>query len=172
VGGDFANQDRTVAHAIADGKRAAVGMHHHLMGLELPDDRLQLTHDGPVVVSPVLTGFGLSYNLPKAVHSTDVNQAYFRKMERTRQPALGAALRISSFKEIEGDVSEASLKWEASRCFHCGVCDDCGNCHVFCPDSAVKRDLADGALSFDLEHCKGCGICAEECPRAAIEMSA
>ena len=59
---------------------------------------------------------------------------------------------------------------EARRCFHCGVCDGCEVCLVFCPDVAISR-RPDGRFDIDYEHCKGCGVCAEECPRGALAMT-
>ena len=39
---------------------------------------------------------------------------------------------------VAGDEATA----EARRCLSCGVCTECGNCAVFCPDAAVRRGLA------------------------------
>ncbi|MEM4598746.1 MAG: pyruvate synthase subunit PorD [Candidatus Diapherotrites archaeon] len=48
-------------------------------------------------------------------------------------------------------------------------CVKCGNCWVFCPDNAIKKN-ADGSFAVDYDYCKGCGICANECPLKAIRM--
>lgn len=186
VGGDFGGGDRTVAHAIGAGKRAAAAIHRQLSGMDDDPAGLLLGVEGPLAVQGLLGNgsppllpsyfvggdrYGVAgYDDCRAVAPSQVNLAYFRRAERMRQPALGAAVRVRSFDEVEGGVVEAGLRSEASRCFHCGACDDCGNCHVFCPDGAVVRGPGDGRLAFDLDHCKGCCICAEECPRGAIEM--
>ncbi len=47
-------------------------------------------------------------------------------------------------------------------------CIDCGNCWIYCPDMAVKKE--GGKYVVDLDYCKGCGICANECPTKAITM--
>jgi 2-oxoacid:acceptor oxidoreductase delta subunit (pyruvate/2-ketoisovalerate family) len=50
------------------------------------------------------------------------------------------------------------------------MCDFCGNCYLFCPDSSVVKQENDESWRFDYEYCKGCGICANECPGGFIEM--
>lgn len=50
-------------------------------------------------------------------------------------------------------------------------CTQCGTCFIYCPDSAIARDIDKGEMTgFDYDACKGCGICAAECPRDAIRM--
>ena len=171
IGGDFGGGNRTVAYAIGSGKRAAASIHHHLIGAPGDPAGLLPGIGSPISTAGLFPGAQPSYIGEQSVAIDDLNLAYFRRTKRTRQPEQGTAIRIQSFIEVEGNVSDAGLRWEAGRCFHCGACDDCGNCHVFCPDGAVVRKLGDGRLGFDLDHCKGCGICKEECPRAAIEMA-
>jgi Pyruvate/2-oxoacid:ferredoxin oxidoreductase delta subunit len=171
IGGDFGGGNRTVAYAIGSGKRAAASIHHHLIGAPGDPAGLLPGIGSPISTAGLFPGAQPSYIGEQSVAIDDLNLAYFRRTKRTRQPEQGTAIRIQSFIEVEGNVSDAGLRWEAGRCFHCGACDDCGNCHVFCPDGAVVRKLGDGRLEFDLDHCKGCGICKEECPRAAIEMA-
>jgi len=57
---------------------------------------------------------------------------------------------------------------EAMRCFGCGICNQCENCLIFCPDLAVERDSDSFKVLYD--YCKGCGICMLECPRGVITM--
>lgn len=53
------------------------------------------------------------------------------------------------------------------------LCRSCGNCLMYCPVNAVRREAGPkkgGTYRIDLAFCKGCGICAHECPQEAIEM--
>jgi len=59
---------------------------------------------------------------------------------------------------------------EAERCLSCGVCKMCGNCYLFCPDSAITLDPEIDRYVINYEYCKGCGICANECPVGAISI--
>jgi 2-oxoacid:acceptor oxidoreductase delta subunit (pyruvate/2-ketoisovalerate family) len=76
---------------------------------------------------------------------------------------------VQSFTEVNAALSPEAAAAEAQRCFNCGMCNLCGNCFLYCPDSSVVQ-LADWDFAIDLDHCKGCGVCVEECPRDAMSM--
>lgn len=173
VGGDFTGGDRTVAHAIGSGKRAAIAIDRKLRDIvDEPSDKYVLDLTGVVSAGIYLQSEqGGGYQRFDPVEYTDLNIAYHPFIKRTRQRERNPRERIKDFGEVTFGHSIKSILREAKRCFHCGRCDQCGNCHIFCPDGAVNRDPDNGQLTFDLEHCKGCGICASECPRAAIEMT-
>ena len=60
---------------------------------------------------------------------------------------------------------------EAGRCFNCGICNQCDNCFLFCPDLAVVRDETDPQGRYiNYDYCKGCGLCVVECPRNAMVL--
>jgi len=57
----------------------------------------------------------------------------------------------------------------------CGMCFECGNCVIYCPQDAVKRTAAADAtmgryVYTDYDRCIGCHICAEVCPTGYINM--
>ena len=62
------------------------------------------------------------------------------------------------------------IEQEASRCLGTDSCEACDVCRLLCPDLAITRDPATGAIRIDLDYCKGCGICAAMCPKGAIAM--
>jgi len=89
------------------------------------------------------------------------------------------ANRIVEFQELNLDYFEhqarqarifdhSSAVEEARRCFSCGYCNLCGNCYIFCPDVAVRRE--EDHYQIDYDYCKGCGICAQECPTRSIVL--
>ncbi len=172
VGGDFSGADRTVAHAIGAGKRSAVAIDMVLNGRFDPSaDGLLLGFDRSITVGRYLEGdLTAGYDNPEPVEVSDLNLAYHSHSPRTRLNEASPERRTGDFAEIAQDWRVRSVIREASRCFHCGTCDSCGNCHIFCPDGAVVRDPVTMELSINLDYCKGCGVCASECPRAAIEM--
>ena len=64
---------------------------------------------------------------------------------------------------------------QAKRCMSCGLCLECDNCVVFCPQVAVKKVPRDQhALGYyvttDYTRCIGCHICADVCPAGYIQM--
>jgi len=172
VGGDFSSWDRTVAHAIGAGKRAAMSIDQWLRGNDkaslddfLFDEKGAVTATGYMNDQP-----NGGYDHLNPVDYSDLNCAYFSSIDRNVVHEIESLIRRKDFAEVNPGLDEETVIDEAERCFHCGSCDSCGNCHVFCPDGTVLRDFETLELSFDLEHCKGCGVCASECPRAVIEM--
>ena len=64
---------------------------------------------------------------------------------------------------------------EAKRCRSCGLCFECDNCVVYCPQAAVfkvKRDKSTLGRYVDTDYskCIGCHICADVCPTGYIQM--
>jgi 2-oxoacid:acceptor oxidoreductase delta subunit (pyruvate/2-ketoisovalerate family) len=146
AGGDCAGGGN-VAMAIASGRRGAIGIDRFLKGL--PPLREQK---------------------PRVVEMESINLDYFRKAEPVRARTIPFDERIRSFSEIKGSLSPEDAVEEAKRCFSCGMCTMCGNCYIFCPDSAILPKAGGWGFEVDLDHCKGCGVCVEECPHGAISM--
>jgi len=99
----------------------------------------------------------------------EINLDYFPKALRPQLPRSYEALRARDFDEVNLALSEQQAVAEAKRCFNCGLCNMCGNCFLFCPDSSVVQEDTWG-FEIDLDHCKGCGVCVEECPLCAMTM--
>jgi NADPH-dependent glutamate synthase beta subunit-like oxidoreductase len=64
---------------------------------------------------------------------------------------------------------------EAKRCMSCGLCFECDNCVIFCPQEAVKKTAKKQAtvgryVYTDYSRCIGCHICADVCPTGYINM--
>ena len=66
------------------------------------------------------------------------------------------------------DVEQAMR--EAERCFNCGLCNQCDNCHLFCPDLSIIHDQSAQGRHINYDYCKGCGLCVVECPRNAMTL--
>jgi NADPH-dependent glutamate synthase beta subunit-like oxidoreductase/Pyruvate/2-oxoacid:ferredoxin oxidoreductase delta subunit len=87
----------------------------------------------------------------------------------TRETALG------NFEERLGVLAEQEAVAEAKRCMSCGLCFECDNCVVYCPQLAVKKvpkkEATTGRYVFtDYDRCVGCHICADVCPTGYIQM--
>jgi Pyruvate/2-oxoacid:ferredoxin oxidoreductase delta subunit len=101
----------------------------------------------------------------------ELNLNYFEVRPREKIRKLDILERLSAFGEVNLGLIENSAQNEAARCFHCGVCNQCDNCYVYCPDIAVsKNEPEEGGYTIDMNYCKGCGICVYECPRSAMVM--
>jgi NADPH-dependent glutamate synthase beta subunit-like oxidoreductase/Pyruvate/2-oxoacid:ferredoxin oxidoreductase delta subunit len=87
----------------------------------------------------------------------------------TKESALG------NFEERLAPLAEAEAVAEAKRCMSCGLCFECDNCVVYCPQTAVarvpKKEATTGRYVYtDYDKCIGCHICKDVCPTGYIQM--
>ena len=68
-------------------------------------------------------------------------------------------------REIDSTLDYEQACKEAARCMSCGLCFDCEQCWLMCPDSAIGWK---GKPVWKERVCKGCMICREVCPAKAI----
>ncbi len=92
-----------------------------------------------------------------------------------RENHIGDENVLGHFDErIFGPNAEEARK-EADRCMSCGMCFECDNCVIYCPQDAVSRvkksDRTMGRyVETDYSKCIGCHICADVCPSGFIKM--
>ena len=180
AGGDVIDQPHTVVDALASGKRAAIAIDLFLKGKldrKEADEirrRIELPQGGLSMRRYVEDPGALLLDNTRIVEYEQLNPAYFQKIARTPPQERPPEARVRDFSEVKPGFDWDEALREAERCLHCGVCNACDNCFVFCPDLAVTRNAgADGrgypyAINYD--YCKGCGICVQECPRAVLEL--
>jgi NADPH-dependent glutamate synthase beta subunit-like oxidoreductase len=83
---------------------------------------------------------------------------------------------LGHFHERMAGLSEEQAVAEAGRCMSCGMCFECDNCVIFCPQDAVfkvKKDEASTGRYVDTDYakCVGCHICSDVCPTGYIDMA-
>ena len=88
---------------------------------------------------------------------------------------LTAEQALGNFEERLAALDEKRAVAEAKRCMSCGLCFECDNCVVYCPQTAVFRVKKDKAtmgryVDTDYTKCIGCHICADVCPTGYIQM--
>lgn len=171
AGGDVSTDPRMVVHAIGAGKRAALSIHAQLAGIDLDKvkDSIRIGAKGSFSMQRFMKG-APEGAIPDVVRPEEINLDHFEPMERTIPSHLDASERTRGFDEVNLGYDEKSAERESARCFHCGACDQCGICRLFCPDFSITLNSAAGMNLLDDTHCKGCGICAQECPRSAVIM--
>ncbi|MEJ2142521.1 MAG: NAD(P)-binding protein [Gammaproteobacteria bacterium] len=82
---------------------------------------------------------------------------------------------LGHFQERMKGLTEEQAKEEAERCMSCGMCFECDNCVIFCPQDAVYRvpkekNTTGRYVATDYTKCVGCHICADVCPTGYIDM--
>ncbi len=82
---------------------------------------------------------------------------------------------LGNFEERLHPLNEADAIAEAKRCMSCGMCFECDNCVVYCPQTAVfrvpKSKTSLGRyVDTDYDKCIGCHICKDVCPTGYIQM--
>lgn len=169
--GDLVNATKSVAHAVASGKEAAIALDALLReGAEAVIPRLQAcaVGDGPALSMDVCLGGERRLRNHHVVAYTEINTDHFCFAARLTQPRLLVEERVRSFAEIDLKISAGLAMKEAERCFNCGLCNGCDKCWLYCPDVAVIREGEVRRIDYD--YCKGCGICVVECPRDAMSL--
>jgi len=97
-----------------------------------------------------------------------------RNLRNTDVPSSDAVL--GHFAERQISLEEEKAVAEAGRCMSCGMCFECDNCVIYCPQDAVFRVKKDSKttgryVDTDYSKCIGCHICSDVCPTGYIDMA-
>ena len=111
------------------------------------------------------------------VSSSELFLGHFEKVDRVKRtedvPSKDEVL--GHFVERMNALEEQQVIDEAERCMSCGLCFECDNCVIYCPQDAVfrvkKNQSTTGRyVDTDYDKCVGCHICSDVCPTGYIEM--
>jgi NADPH-dependent glutamate synthase beta subunit-like oxidoreductase len=102
---------------------------------------------------------------------------HFPYQERIKRTEIGPSAEevLGHFAERMVGLTDKQAVDEAKRCMSCGMCFECDNCVIYCPQVAVKRTPKSEAtmgryVYTDYDLCIGCHICADVCPTGYIKM--
>ncbi|MCP5367874.1 MAG: NAD(P)-binding protein [Hyphomicrobiales bacterium] len=102
---------------------------------------------------------------------------YFEQEPRALRPEveIDAGNVLGNFNERFKAFSEQDAIHEGERCMSCGMCFECDNCIIYCPQDAVHRIKKDHQVmgryvETDYHKCVGCHICMDVCPTGYIQM--
>lgn len=151
AGGACAFGHRTIAHAVADGKRAAWEIHAGLTGAR------------------VTTVFASAWVEANGRPKPDRDPADRRRALPLLEPPPADPFAPTTPRAAThaGD--------EAARCFDCaqlpmvtGECTGCKRCAEICPTGALN--MAEKRAVIAAEICNRCGLCVDACPEDALTM--
>jgi len=182
TGGDIAFGPRLIINAVADGQRAARGIHTYLQNV-------QPTYHRKGFFTPINRK---EYSAVKPIRG-------YLRLSRQLPDSLPINRRIGVAK-VEIGYEENTAEEQASRCLICtlnpifdgDLCILCNGCVDVCPTDCLKLvpvSALDGddqvatviekhtaewdtvsAMLLDPHRCIRCGLCAERCPTEAVVM--
>jgi Pyruvate/2-oxoacid:ferredoxin oxidoreductase delta subunit len=107
----------------------------------------------------------------------DLYLGHFNYTPRNKRTitTLTADKALGNFEERLDVLAEAQVIAEAKRCMSCGLCFECDNCVVYCPQTAVfkvpkAKSTMGRYVDTDYTRCIGCHICKDVCPTGYIQM--
>jgi len=199
AGGDII-RPHLLTTAIGHASIAVEGIHHYLMGEELAERRptvdvhhfnllseLHQRHLEPDDYShePVRGTSADNY----AVHNYEdradkqiipheqlfLGHFGFEGREYREEVKIKAEDVLGNFDERLNNLTEEQAQTEGNRCMSCGMCFECDNCVIYCPQNAVHRVKSDKSavgryVDTDYKKCTGCHICMDVCPSGYIQM--
>ncbi len=138
--------------AIGNGRKAAEQMHAKFSGEQPP--RTQWV---------------------KTVPHEKLRLEHYASCERNKRGYLSPEERLAGGLDLEIDkgISEEQFREEAGRCMSCGLCFECYECMMFCPQTAITRFTENpvGEVMYTYYNkCVGCHLCAVVCPCNYIQM--
>ncbi len=99
----------------------------------------------------------------------------YQARHKRKESEITADKVLGYFGERIKGLSEEDAVKEADRCMSCGICFECDNCVIYCPQDAIfrvkKTDSTIGRyVDTDYAKCIGCHICEDVCPSGYIRM--
>jgi NADPH-dependent glutamate synthase beta subunit-like oxidoreductase/Pyruvate/2-oxoacid:ferredoxin oxidoreductase delta subunit len=112
------------------------------------------------------------------IPSTELFLGHFANTPRNKRgvTVLDKDSALGNFEDRLHALDEKETVAEAKRCMSCGLCFECDNCVIYCPQTAVfkvkKKDNPTTGRYVDTDYgkCIGCHICADVCPTGYIVM--
>jgi len=178
-------------------KRPKVDVHHFNLLEKLREVKLEPAHyeasaaNGPRPIDQGLRGTSLvgkavggfaihnyeDRSAAEVCKSDELFLGHFSYAERIKRSEIGPSAEevLGHFEERMVGLTEKQAVDEAKRCMSCGMCFECDNCVIYCPQTAVKRTPKTEAtmgryVYTDYDLCIGCHICADVCPTGYIKM--
>ena len=148
-GGDAIKID-LITTAVGHGRKAAEAMHQYIMAI--PADKTR-----PQEVIPY----------------EKLYTYYFKESEQIKRPHAEIPEIKGNFDETLKSTDRETAIAESKRCMSCGLCFECKQCMLYCPQEAItmrKQNPIGEVMYTDYSKCVGCHICAQVCPTGYIHM--
>ncbi|MGN7612662.1 NAD(P)-binding protein [Magnetococcales bacterium HHB-1] len=150
-GGGDAVQIHLLTTAIGHGRKAATNMDLLMNGKPLPARPMR----------------------SDVVKYDKLKSDFFIEKTQKKRTITHPSIVKNNWDETLQVLQEAEAVAESDRCMSCGLCFECNQCLLFCPQDAIEKFKGnpEGQVMFTAyERCVGCHICAEVCPTGYIDM--
>jgi len=164
------------------GKRPKVDVHHFNLLEKLREAELEPEEYEPAEVRGTAEENFAVHNYEDRSNKEIINSEmlylghfeYTPRIKRDHKD-IEAEEVLGNFEERIIALNEEQAVEEAKRCMSCGMCFECDNCIIYCPQEAVKKtpkkESTTGRYVYtDYSKCIGCHICKDVCPTGYIEM--
>lgn len=136
AGGDMVTGPATVVEAIAQGRKAALGIDTYIK-------RIETDMDAPVSVHDTGPGQGKTTgNYSDIPLNVEVE-------ERVCVQSVDPEQRVRSFTEVEATLTEDAAIREANRCLNCATCCECMECVTACESKAIDHLMREEILQIN-----------------------
>ncbi|MCP4933603.1 MAG: NAD(P)-binding protein [bacterium] len=163
-------------------KRPKVDVHHFNLLNELHNRELDPTeHDNTQTMGTSDSDWAVhnyeDRSSTRIIAHDDLFLGHFQFEDRNKRDhvLVDADHVMGNFEERIKSLSGEQASKEGDRCMSCGMCFECDNCVIYCPQDAVFKVKKDKSalgryVDTDYTKCIGCHICADVCPSGYIEM--
>ncbi len=149
-GGGDAQKIELITTAIGHGRKGAESIDRYMNGIEQPRK-----------ARPDIVGYD------------KLKWDYFLPSKGTQRIHKKFDYVVGNFEPFLETIPDDKVIAEAERCMSCGLCFECKQCKVFCPQEAIdmfKNNPVGEVMFTYYEKCVGCHICSEICPTGYIDM--
>ena len=163
-------------------KRPKVDVHHFNLLQELQYHGLKVAdYQGEVEVGTDSSDWAVHNYENRAANEIVTHESLYlahfahEPMNRRAEAKISHEDVLGNFEERFHGLSTAQTIAEANRCMTCGLCLECNNCMIYCPQVTVHKVTKDQHVSgrfveTDYSGCVGCKICVDVCPSGYIQM--
>ncbi|OSM05100.1 putative glutamate synthase (NADPH) small subunit [Magnetofaba australis IT-1] len=110
---------------------------------------------------------------PDVVPYEKLKWDYFVNKPQAKRTLSHPSVVEGNWQETLSMLSQQEASEEADRCMSCGMCFECKQCELYCPQDAITmfKGNPEGQVMYTYyERCIGCHICSESCPTGYIDM--
>ena len=164
-------------------KRPKVDVHHFSLAKKLEETALSATgYDGGDVYGTDTSDIAVhnfrDRSKNEIIDAKSLFLAHFKRSDVNTRERTGPdeAHVLGDAAPLMKGLEEDKAVEEADRCMSCGMCFECDNCVIYCPQDAVKRvkkteSTTGRYVETDYTRCIGCHICSDVCPTGYIDMA-